>query len=181
MPDTSTSFITGADLQPYAPNIPIETLNSIAVKVEALFCDLLPLKLEERERSFEKWEVFRRDWRFLVQTSLLNIQSAKDEADVEIEGIKVDWHLRQNLRFQSIPVFAPIFILKITSGYKDDELPARLKQAMIDYAVEQALIANTGLSSKVASYKMGERTISFRENSSVKETVIETISFYQPL
>jgi hypothetical protein len=84
------AFITGADLQPFCPNVPIETLDAIATNVDNMFCDLLPLRLEERELSFEKWQVFSRDgWR-LIATNLLNIQSAKNEQDVEIDPIKID-------------------------------------------------------------------------------------------
>jgi hypothetical protein len=52
---------------------------------------------------------------------------------------------------------------------------------MIDYAVEQALTQGQGFSSSLSSYKMGERTVSFREGSPIKEQVLETISFYQPI
>jgi hypothetical protein len=52
---------------------------------------------------------------------------------------------------------------------------------MIDYAVEVAQTQGSGFSSTISSYKMGERTIAFRENSPIKEEVLETIRFYQPV
>ena len=48
----------------------------------------------------------------------------------------------------------PIMILKITSGYNPEELPEDLKDAMISYATEQALMIGQGFGSNVASYKM---------------------------
>ena len=55
------AFISGADLQSFCPNLEIETLDAIAKNVDDMFCDLLPLRMEERERSYEKWQVFSID------------------------------------------------------------------------------------------------------------------------
>jgi hypothetical protein len=54
-----------------------------------------------------------------------------------------------------------------------------LKEAMIDYAVEQALTQGQGFSSTVSSYKMGDRTISFRENSAIQDKVLSVVKKYR--
>ena len=176
------SFISGADLQAYCPNISIDVLDTIAESVENMFCDLLPLRLEEREKSFEKRDVFFRDWWYLVMTSLLNIESLEDEAEKDVTA-KISGHLKQDIHFKwnNSMQFDPLLILNITSWYSEEDLPARLKQAMIDYAVEKSLTQWSGITSNVSSYKMWPRTISFREWSTIKDSVMETIRFYQPL
>ncbi|MDR3169836.1 MAG: hypothetical protein LBU27_09170 [Candidatus Peribacteria bacterium] len=148
-------FIQGSDLQPYCPILPIETLDSIAKDVDNLFCDLLPLRIDEREKYFDGYDVLEHNGWFLVMTSLLNIQSVKDEEGNEVK-IKVEGYLGHKIFFQptSAMKFDPTLTLKITSGYEEDKLPARLKQAMIDYAVELALTQGSGISSTVSSYKM---------------------------
>ena len=50
--------------------------------------------------------------------------------------------------------FYPVMTLKITSGYATEEPPEDLKDAMISYATEQALMIGQGFGSNVASYKM---------------------------
>ena len=48
------------------------------------------------------------------------------------------------LLFEGKVNFYPVMTLKITSGYATEELPEDLKDAMISYATEQALMIGQG-------------------------------------
>jgi hypothetical protein len=112
---------------------------------------------------------------------LLNIISAKYE-DKQLK-IKPDWKLKSMLYFKEVDGmrFDPLLYLLITSGFISEELPWDLKEAMIGYAVDQALTMGKGLSSNISSYKMWERTVVFSENSSVGKKVLTVLKRYQSM
>jgi hypothetical protein len=78
------SFINGASLAIYCPGVSEETLDAIASNVEALFCSLLPIKLQERTKKFRDDSVYRVNLRNKVNTNLLNISAIK------IDGVTID-------------------------------------------------------------------------------------------
>ncbi|MDR0651256.1 MAG: hypothetical protein LBG59_07875 [Candidatus Peribacteria bacterium] len=111
----TTPFITGADLKPFCPKIPDATLDAVAKNVDEMFCDLLPLRLKEREIGYMQHEVTMEFNRLYVCTTLLNIQSAKFK-NKTLE-IKTDGTLKKGLYFKEKEEmsFDPQLYLLITS------------------------------------------------------------------
>lgn len=172
------TFISKDEIKPFCPKVKDETLKAVVESTERLFCGLLPLEKKEREVSFLLHQIWQRGTWYQVNTSLLNIASAKNEQGESLTT-KTIWDKKDVLLFEGKVNFYPVMTLKITSGYATEELPEDLKDAMISYATEQALMIGQGFWSNVASYKMWPRTISFRENSPVREQVMQTIHKYQ--
>lgn len=171
------TFISAEDLKPFCPKVKDEVLSAVATSTEGLFCGILPLKFAKRKRKFQMEQVWESNGWWRIETSLLNISSANLNW-VEIEN-EVDGVLGNALYFKGKISFTPVLTLEFESGYTPENLPEDLKDAMIAYATEQALMIGQGFGSNVASYKMGPRTISFRENSPTKDQVMQIIKKYQ--
>lgn len=171
------NFISVDDIKPLCPKLKQETLSVVVAQTERLFCGLLPLKPAKRKVKFSRDQVREANGRRWVETSLLNIGAATlngEELEMEVDG-----NLGNALYFKGKISFDPLLVLEVKSWYSLEELPDELKDAMISYATEQALMTGQWVSSSVASYKMGPRTITFRENSPAKDQVMQTIRKYQ--
>lgn len=171
------TFISVDDIKTFCPKVKDETLIAVIKSTENLFCGILPLRYERREINFTLNQVWECDgWRW-VETSLLNISAAtldKQELQIKTEG-----RLRNAFYFKGKLSFNPVLSLEIESGYTPESIPEDIRDAMVAYATEQALMIGQGLWSNISSYKMGPRTISFRENSPVRDQVVQTIKKYQ--
>jgi len=174
------AFITGADLTPFCPTVPQATLDKVAENVNNLFSDLLPLRKEERKLWFMMHEITLEALWLFVYTSLLNIQSAKyGESSLEIipDGRLKNW---MYFKSRSEMEFYPQLYISILSGYDPEELPWRIKKAMIDYAVEEALTMGQGFSQNITSYKMWDREIRFSWDSKVFDKAMSVVRSFQP-
>ena len=73
------TFISKDEIKPFCPKVKDETLKAVVDSTERLFCGLLPLVKKEREVSFLLHQIWQRGTWYQVNTSLLNIASAKNE------------------------------------------------------------------------------------------------------
>ena len=73
------TFISKDEIKPFCPTVKDETLKAVVDSKERLFCGLLPLEKKEREVSFLLHQIWQRGTWYQVNTSLLNIASAKNE------------------------------------------------------------------------------------------------------